>query len=257
MILEELKYITADNGVLKISKVNESYEKIILKIRKLENKIYNDDEVKLLPFASRLNPQKNEWELKAKSFLRFKAYLSQRSSGLNILDLGCGTGWLASKILKEQNHNFYCVDINLSDLEQGARVFTSEQIKFIYADIFAIQFPRFAFDMVILNSSIQYFPDIKILMRELFYMLKPYGEIHIFDSPFYKEDNIEFVKSKIYRYYNSLGLPQMTENYFFHTLKDLSGFNINVLYDPDEIKNKLARIAFDNDSPFPWIIIKK
>lgn len=257
MILEELKQIPAINGVLKISDVDESYEKMILKIRKLENRIYTDDEVKLLPFASKLNPQKEEWELRAKSFLRFKEYLIKRNSELNVLDIGCGTGWLASKILKDQSHNFFCVDINLSDLEQGARVFPSDKIKFIYADLFAVQFPRSSFDLVIFNSSLQYFSDLKVLMRELFYLLKSYGEIHIFDSPFYSEDEIEFAKNKINRYYYSLGCPQISNKYFYHTLKDLSGFNTNILYDPNTIKNKLSRIAFGNDSPFPWVVVKR
>ncbi len=257
MILEELNHIVSVNGVLKISEVDESYEKMVLKIRKLEKRIYTDDEVKLLPFASRLNPHKNEWELRTKSFLRFKDYLSKRNSELNILDLGCGSGWLASKILKEHNHNFYCVDINLTDLERGARIFSSEQIKFIYADLFSVQFPRSSFDLVILNSSLQFFPDLRNLMRELFYLIKSYGEIHVFDTPFYQDDEIEFARNKIIRYYESIGFPQMSSKYFYHTLKGLSSFNTKILYDPDKIKNKLSRIAFGNDSPFPWIVIKR
>lgn len=257
MILEELKHIVSVNGVLKISEVDESYEKLMMKMRKLEKRIYSDDELKLLPFASKLNPHKNEWDLRAKSFLRFKDYLSKRDPNLNILDLGCGSGWFASRILKEQNHNFYCVDVNLTDLEQGARVFSSDKIKFIYADLFAVQFPRSSFDLVILNSSLQFFPDLKILMRELFYLLKSYGEIHIIDTPFYKEDELDFVKNKAIRYYESLGIPQMSSKYFYHSLKNLSSYNIKILYNPDGIRNKLSRIAFESDSPFPWIIVKR
>ena len=257
MILEELKQITPVNGVLKISEVDESYEKIIFKIKIIENRIYSDDEVKLLPFASKLNPHKTEWDLKAKSFLRFKNYLSQKKSGLNILDLGCGIGWFASKILKEQNHNFYCVDINFTDLKQGARIFQSDHIKFIHADIFAVKFPRSSFDIIILNSSIQYFQDLSVLMRELFYLLNPYGEIHIIDSPFYEDDELIIAQKQDYRYYEMMGFPQMKEKHFHHTYKSLKNFNHKFLFDPRTITNKIVSLAFSKDSPYPWIVIKR
>lgn len=257
MILEELKQIAPVNGVLKISEVDELYETTIFKIKILENRIYSDDEMKLLPFASKLNTHKEEWDLKAKSFLRFKKYLAQKKSGLNILDLGCGTGWFASKILKEQNHNFYCVDINFTDLKQGAKVYSSDNIKFIHADIFAVKFPRSSFDIILLNSSIQYFPDLSVLMRELFYLLTPYGEIHIIDSPFYEDDEVNIAKKQTYRYYDMIGFPQMKEKHFHHTYKNLKSFNFTFLYDPRTLTNKIISLAFSNDAPNPWIMLKR
>jgi ubiquinone/menaquinone biosynthesis C-methylase UbiE len=257
MIIEELKQFTPVNGVIKISDVDESFEKVYHRIRKLEKRNYSDEEVRLLPFSSRLNPHREEWNFRARSFLRFKKYLSQKKSGLNILDLGCGNGWFAGKILSEQNHNFYCVDINLNDLTQGARIFSSENLKFIYADLFAVKFPRSSFDLVIMNSSIQYFPDLKILMRELFYLLNSYGEIHILDSLFYDDEEIVFAKNKSDRYFELLGFPQMKGKIFQHSYRTLNKFNHNFLYDPRTFTNKLLRAAFGKDTPYPWIVIKR
>jgi len=257
MIIEELKQITPANGVLTISDVDETLEKLYLQIRKLEKRNYSDEEVKLLPFASELNSHREEWGLKAKSFLTFKKYLSQKRSRLNILDLGCGNGWFAAKILSEQKHNFYCVDINLNELEQGARIFSSENLKFIYADLFKIKFPRSSFDLVIMNSSIQYFSDLRILMRELFYLLNPYGEIHILDSAFYEEEEIEIIKLKTFKYYEFMGFPQLKNKIFFHTLNNLKDLNYRFLYNPRTIKNKLLNTMFGKDSPYPWIVIKR
>lgn len=257
MIIEELKHITPVDGVLTISEIDESFEKMLFQIKKIEKRIYTDEEVKLLPFASKLNPHKDEWDIRVKSFLRFKKYLSRKNSGLNILVLGCGTGWFASQILRELNHNFFCVDINLEELKQGARIFSTENLKFIYADLFAVQFPRSSFDMIIMNSSIQYFSDLNILMRELFYLLNPYGEIHIIDSPFYNDYEVQFELKKTKKYYELLGFPQMTEKYFHHTLKELKNLNYNFLYNPNTISNKLLSAAFGKDSPNPWIVINR
>ena len=257
MIIEDLKHITPINGVINISEIDQQLEKMFLQLNKIQNRLYPDEEVKLLPFASKLNPHKEEWYLRTQNFLRFKNYLSKRKSGLSILDLGCGNGWLASKILNEQNHNFYCVDINLNQLQQGAKLFSSTNVKFIYADLFSVKFPRSSFDLIVLNSSVQYFQDLRILMRELFYLLTPYGEIHIFDSTFYKEEEVVFVKNKMIRYYELLGFPQMKERIFFHTYKMLNNFNHKFLYDPRTILNKLFNVAFSKDSAYPWIVIKK
>lgn len=100
--------------------------------------------------------------------MRFKEYLSQKKTKLNILDLGCGNGWLAGQLVKEFEHNYFCVDVNLSELEQGARVFENKNISFIYSDIFKTSLAANTFDLVIINSALQYFQDVSALMKELF-----------------------------------------------------------------------------------------
>jgi ubiquinone/menaquinone biosynthesis C-methylase UbiE len=149
------------------------------------------------------------------------------------------------------------VDINLHQLQQGARIFTSNNINFIYADLFSIKFPRSAFNLITLNSSIQYFPDLKTLIRELLYLLPSYGEIHILDSPFYNDEDVFAIKNKILGNYQLIGFPQMKEKIFFHTYKSLDKFNCRFMYDPRKIVNKFLNIAFSKDSSYPWIIIRK
>src|SRR5574338_1504946 len=101
MILEEFRELKANNGVSKLTDGDESFEQLNLEVQKKEKRIYSDDELKLLPYASRINPHKSEWDLRAKSFLRFKNYLSQKKSKLNILDIGCGNGWFVGQLSKE------------------------------------------------------------------------------------------------------------------------------------------------------------
>jgi ubiquinone/menaquinone biosynthesis C-methylase UbiE len=257
MILEEFKYLNKENGVIRISEVDQSFENLYINVRKKEKRIYSNDEIKLLPYASKLNPHRNEWALRTKSFLRLKYYLAQKKTKLNILDLGSGNGWVTGQLEKEFSHNYFCVDINLTELKQGAKVFGNENITFIYADIIKTSFPSNVFDIVIINSALQYFSDISALMKELFYILKSYGEIHIIDTPFYDQKDIMSAKNRTLKYYQSLGYPEMAENYFHHSIGDLRYLRYSYLYKPNSLKNKLSGFIFEKDSPFPWILITK
>jgi ubiquinone/menaquinone biosynthesis C-methylase UbiE len=257
MIIEEFRDLKTVNGVARISDVDEAFEKLYLQVRKKENRIYSDDEIKLLPYASKINPHKSEWALRTKSFLRFKEYLSHKKSKLNILDLGCGNGWLTGQLAKEFEHNYFCVDVNLTELEQAARVFENKNIKFIYADIFATTFPANTFDIVIINSALQYFQNISVLMKELFFISKTYGEIHIIDTPFYDKNELMHAKNRTLKYYTSLGFPEMTGKYFHHTLEDFRYLRYSFLYNPNSLKNKLSKFVFDQDSPFPWLLVTR
>ncbi|MBK7500111.1 MAG: class I SAM-dependent methyltransferase [Ignavibacteriales bacterium] len=214
MIIEEFRDLKTVNGVVRISEVDDAFEKLYLQVRKKENRIYSDDEIKLLPYASKINPHKNEWALRSKSFLRFKEYLSHKKSKLNILDLGCGNGWLTGQLVKEFEHNYFCVDVNLTELEQAAKVFDSDNLKFIYADIFATTFPANTFDIVIINSALQYFQNISALMKELFFISKTYGEIHIIDTPFYDKNEPMQAKNELLNIIHRLVFLKWLENIF-------------------------------------------
>lgn len=257
MVIEEFKNLKTENGVILISEVDQTFEDLYLRVRKKERRLYTDDEIRLLPYAYKSNPHKDEWALRTKSFLRFRKYLSKNTFKLNILDLGCGNGWLAGQLAKDYNHNYFCVDVNLTELEQGARIWDNENMKFIYADVFLSSFPSNVFDIVIINSALQYFSDISALMKELFFILKPYGEIHIIDTPFYDHNDMMSAKNRTLKYYQSLGYPEMAGNYFHHSIGDLRYLRYSYLYKPNSLKNKLSGFIFEKDSPFPWLLITR
>jgi len=257
MIIEEFKDLETVNGVIRISEIDETFEKLYLKVRRKENRIYSYDEIKLLPYASKLNAHKQEWDIRTKSFLRFKEFLLRKKSKLNILDLGCGNGWLTGQLAKEFEHNYYCIDVNLTELEQAARVFDNKNIKFIYADIYSSTFPTNTFDLVVINSALQYFQNIPSLMKELFFISKTYAEIHIIDTPFYNATELMQAKNRTLKYYTSLGFPEMASKYFHHTLEDFKYLRYNYLYNPNSLKNKLSGFMFDEDSPFPWLVVTR
>lgn len=257
MINEELKQFKSINGVVRISEVDKTFETLYLQVRKKEKRLYSDDEVKLLPYASKRNPHKNEWALRTKSFLRFKRYLSQKKSKLNILDLGCGNGWFTGQLAKGFHHNYFCVDVDLSEIEQAARVFDNESITFIYADITETALPTNTFDMVILNSALQYFPNVSSLMKELFFISKSYVEVHIIDTPFYNVSEIMQARNRTQKHYLSIGHPEMASKYYHHTIDEFKYLRFSSLYNPGSLKNKLSNFIFEKDSPFPWIVVTR
>lgn len=256
-IPEFLNNIPKVNGVYHLSQINQEFENTYLKIRSKENRIYSDQELVNLPFTSPSNQHHNEWKLRVKSFNRFQNYLRRKDGALTILDLGCGNCWFSGQLSKYTDHHFFCVDVNLKELEQGARVFKDSEIEFIYAYIFDDCLTKNYFDMIILNASIQYFPDLKKLLENLIILLNTDGEIHILDSPFYSRSEVESARQRTVNYYQSMGFPDMSKRYFHRTYEELSEFNYRVLFNPQSLKANTLKLFFRKDIPFPWILIKK
>jgi ubiquinone/menaquinone biosynthesis C-methylase UbiE len=253
----DLSKFKSDDGVYILSASNNDFEKIYLEVRNKEKRVYSDEEVKRLPFASESNPHKSEWDLRAKSFQRIKNYLQHKKGNMNILDLGCGNGWFCGQLTKSFNHNFYCIDLNFIELKQGRKNFVSENLNFVYADIFSDRFPNSFFDIIFINAAIQYFPVLKKVITHLLSLSNEDGEIHIIDSPIYHEDDATRAKQRTENYYSLLGFPKMSNNYFHHTWKELSDFKLNIFYNPNNFSVKVKKLFSVNDSPFPWIKISK
>ena len=127
----DLSKYQVDQNIFIITPVNNDFEDLYKKVRKKEKRIYSDEEVVKLPFASGSNPHMNEWVLRAKTFLRFEEYLKTKNANLDILDLGCGNGWFSGNLAKHCHQKFFCVDINLTELKQGVRIFSSKRVNFL------------------------------------------------------------------------------------------------------------------------------
>lgn len=257
MIIDDLKKRKDSNGIIHLPDVDKSLEKIFSAYLKNSKKNYNDDEVKLLPYASQRNPHKSEWEMRIKSFLRFRDYLSKKNKGLNILDVGCGNGWLIGQLAKELDHEYFGIDIVKTELEKAARLFNRENIHFIYGDISTSSLPSDTFNIIILNSSLSYFKDLEKLLKELLFISKTYGEVHILDTPFYNNNELMYNKNKSLKYFTSIGLPEMASHYFHHTTDEFRYFRYELLFNPNTLKNKLTNYFFGKDSPFPWILVTR
>ncbi len=244
-------------GVYYLSEcMKNEFESLYLKAREKENRIYEDKVVKNLPAINKNHPLFREWKIREKSIQKLEEYIKNKEKPLNIMELGCGNGWLTHNIAMIKDCYVIGVDVNKSELEQAARVFCYQNNhKFFYADIFADYFELGDFDIVILASSIQYFRNINHLFERLLYLTKHNGEIHIIDSPFYSSSEISKAQQRTCNYYKKIGFPEMSDFYFHHSYEELEKYKPHFLYTPVK-QNFFSEFITKYNSPFPWIVIK-
>jgi ubiquinone/menaquinone biosynthesis C-methylase UbiE len=234
-------------------------EQLYLDVRKREGRLYSDEIIKALPELDSVHPLYDEWLIRKKSMQRFLSFLKKNKSPLEILDLGCGNGWIANRLAQMHNCSVYAVDLNRLELEQGARVFPeTTSLHFVYGNIFDKIFPEDSFDIILMASSVQYFSDIHKLIRRALGLLKENGKIHIIDSPFYTEKSVIAARQRTIDYYQELGYPEMANHYYHHKWTDIGRVDYKINYDPESNFHRFQRGVLKRTiSPFPWIIIQK
>jgi SAM-dependent methyltransferase len=241
------------NGVYYLSEPRRDFEELYIKLRAAEGRLYSDSEVKMLPDISPARRHYKEWRVRKKSSAMLINYIRQNGRDKSILDLGAGSGWLSNKLAEINNCEVIGMDVNITKLEQGARVFADKQnLIFACGDIFTLEMK---FDYIILAAVIAYFDNLKQLISSLLNNLSGGGEIHIIDSPFYV--NTEAAEKRSEEYFNRTGFPQMAEHYHHHSLDSIKEFNHTVLYNPCSVLNKFKRLFKPAHQPFYWIKVKK
>jgi ubiquinone/menaquinone biosynthesis C-methylase UbiE len=238
----------------------DAFEKNYIDLRKREHRVYSDDVLLKLPDFDGSDPLKKEWTIRKITLNKLINYFNKKHHKQLILELGCGNGWLAHQLASSVNSEVVALDKNETELLQGARLFSgSQNLSFVYADVFTADIKKGTFDIILLASSVQYFSHLKQLVEKLLPLLNPYGEIHIVDSPIYKSltHSLEAQK-RSHNYFNAQGVPEMANNYFHHELTELKNFKHAILFNPNSLisifKRKLLRIP---QSSFPWIMIKQ
>jgi SAM-dependent methyltransferase len=222
-------------------------------LRQKEGRIYTDEEVAILPQIYNSHKYYHEWVIRKHSSKALISHIKQKDNVLNILEVGCGNGWLCAQIAKAVDAEVTGLDINTKELEQAKRVFfKTPNLNFIEGSLQSEQIRDEKFDMIIFASSIQYFPSLKQIIRSAIEHLTLLGEVHILDSPFYQKQEIESAKERTMQHFNSIGFEDMADHYHHHTLADLDAFQYKILHHPFSWKNKLAI----KKSPFYWITIK-
>ena len=226
------------------------FEEMYLAVREKECRLYSNEEVSKLPSVLPAHIHYYEWQIRKRSAKRLVKHLAKKKCKLDVLEIGCGNGWLSSKIAEVTDTLVTGIDINKTEILQAQCVFKYQQnIKFVSTSINNLQNQGIQFDCIVFAASIQYFKDLCSVLNTAISMLKVNGEIHILDTHFYSSN--EEPKARTKTYYQQLGFPKMAIFYFHHRYKDLEGYNYNMLYNPGSLKNKL----FLKKDPFPWIII--
>src|SRR3954471_2426808 len=99
-----------------IRESTSDFEQLYIDVRKREKRIYTDEEVLQLPDISKSHLHYNEWKFRKQSSERLINYLKHRKTALHILEIGCGNGWLASKMASIPNSVVTGLDINQPEI---------------------------------------------------------------------------------------------------------------------------------------------
>lgn len=229
------------------------FEKKYIVIRSLENRLCTDEELTKLPEIPAEHPHFREWQVRKRSALGLIRHLYGRKKAQDILEVGCGNGWLTHHLAEIPGTKVTGVDINFTELQQAARVFSNDpNLRFIHGDIRSGILEDRQFDCIVFAASMEYFPSLKKIVHYCLAFLKPGGDIHIIDSPLYRPEQIERAKRQSQAYFASFGYPEMAEYYYHHNISDLRAFHHDLLYNPHSVRNRLLRV----NNPHPWVRIK-
>lgn len=240
-----------------LSLVLKKFEAPYIALRQKEGRIYSIEQIRRLPLAEKTDPLLWEWKIRKHSADRFTAYFREKKFR-HVLEIGCGNGWFSNYMAKNTGaEKVTGLDLNEFELKQAAEAFNSPKLSWIYADIFSTDLDN-DYDVTVLNSSVQYFPDLKKLTGRLNNLLRKGGEIHIMDSPFYNTEKEKAeAQKRTEQYYEKIGALVMTGNYFHHLKTSLDEFNPVFLYHPTPYGRLIGKISRKIQSPFPWIMIKR
>lgn len=230
------------------------FEETYIRLRKKESRVYSDEELLRLPDIEATHPHYKEWKIRKKAAAKLRRYFERKNRSLTILEVGCGNGWLSRFLSSIPLSKITGTDINKTELLQAKRVFGHvPNLHFEFGGITTPALKDIRFDCIVFASSIQYFSSLREILLATAQLLKLDGEIHITDSPFYKEDQLNAAKERTNEHFRKMGFAEMAGYYFHHPLDELDGFDYSVLYKPGFTSSFLQM----NKNPFPWICIKK
>lgn len=253
----DLKLFPKKQEVYLMSEISGPFEAQYVDVRRREGRVYPDELVKNLPIVPMDHPHFREWMMRRRMSNWVLKYI-RSVQPKQILDLGCGNGWFTNKLSLDPKSDVLGLDINWLELTQAARLFSKTNCRFVYGDLFDLRWPAGSFDLIILNSSIQYFPSLTGLVNRLLELAAPGGEIHVMDSPLYKTENqARAAQQRSQTYYRGFGLANLPTFYHHHTRSSLEQFHSKLLYNPERLWSLALRKWFKRGSFFPWVRIKK
>ncbi len=233
---------------------DEGFTEQYCTLRGKEGRLYTDAALKNLPVVSPQHPHYGEWIMRKQSADRLLRYALKRNAPLNILEVGCGNGWLSAR-LAAANANWQVtgMDINTIELQQAQRVFAGQgNLQFLYGNLDNSGTKERHYDLIIFAASIQYFPSLKATLKLALEHTSLYGEVHIMDSPLYQPDEVTAAGKRTKEYYTGLGFPGMVQRYFHHSILELEPFRYRVLHNPRMLLQRFRR----HRSPFYHIAVK-
>ncbi|WP_439697272.1 class I SAM-dependent methyltransferase [Mucilaginibacter sp. AW1-7] len=231
---------------------NDAFEAMYVAVRDKEGRLYSDKQVTRLPDVDSGHRYYKEWKMRKHSAGQLIAFLKKQRGPLDILEVGCGNGWLSAKLADIPKAKVTGIDPNRIEIEQANRVFKKRNLKFIHAPFSGTAFNEgIKFDVIIFAASIQYFPSLKEVMNNAFGLLTSTGRVHVLDTHFYHSGEVETAAERSMDYFTSIGFPEMAQCYFHHPLKQVMHLKHKVMFNPTAFFNRIFK-----KSVFYWIKIK-
>jgi ubiquinone/menaquinone biosynthesis C-methylase UbiE len=109
--------------------------------------------------------------------------------GKKILEIGCGWGWKIIYISEKYNAEVVGIDLNIDFLSQAINKSeeknVQDKVQFIEMNALNMDFWDNEFDIILMSDVLEHIPQTKVLMKEVFRVLKP-GWTVLFDfAPYY------------------------------------------------------------------------
>jgi ubiquinone/menaquinone biosynthesis C-methylase UbiE len=169
-----------------------------------------------------------------------------------LVDIGCGPGYLAAKIYQTfLDVKIAGLDINELTLKNAKRIWLPDLypgLEFLTGDAQQLPFPDSSLDFIVSSLSLHHWLDAQTVFQEIFRTLKPGGKVLIFDL---RRDSPSY-------FYWALKIGQA-----FLAPKSIRNNNGAVgsfwaAYTPSEIEAIVHGIPMDNlqiESGFGWMLI--
>lgn len=178
-----------------------------------------------------------------------KIVAESRSHKLNILDFGCGRGWLSQKLTAFGNVTG--VDLSPDSVKRAAGFFPDVTFKVINAaEPVGSQLPAGSFDIIVSSEVIEHVLNQEEYINNIYALLKPGGYLVMttpnaswFNYHFYKERNswkqpveLWLSKERISQLLNPLFKIEILNTFHAHWIHDYRTFGM-----PDILGNVLLR----------------
>jgi len=232
-----IKAIEKIKSPLKYQKASEkqakkfSRERFISEIKKIIS-LFEKKEDKQIKIGTYDNIAKiYDKRLNSKTISEENLFLKEiNTKGKTILDLGCGTGRLSSKLAKKAK-KIIAID-NSKNMIRLAKAKKIPNAKFIHSNMEKLPFKKSSFDIIISSLSIEHIKDFEKVLKEIKRVLKTNGKFifsisnKINNSTYiHFETQKEIVKIKNYLKPKKYYLKKLIENGF--QIKKISSVKIH------------------------------
>lgn len=131
---------------------------------------------------------------------RIKLLTTHITSGMNVLEIGCGLGYL-TKELAHTNANIFTLDISLELLQAAKDEISSPQVHFLRTNAYQLPFQQKIFDSIV-GSSVLHHLDIDNALNEFYRVLKAGGTVYftepnMLNPQIMLQKNIPYLKKKL------------------------------------------------------------